>query len=254
MKRIKEILRINFIRNHFLRFGINGLGIFFKIIFSSKKQIIIIKPRGYLFPLSLRNESSDINSFYQTIFNEEYKVNLDFEPKIILDLGANIGLSSIFFLNKYPDAIVFAVEPDLSNFNLLFENTKSYNNIVRYNNGVWNRNAFLEIKDNSIGYWGYSVFEVPKKTNNSIDAISISQIVESNNIHQIDLLKVDIEGSEIEIFSDNFEEWLKITKVIIIELHDWMREGCAQQFFLTMSRYNFKLTLKGEHLICYLNH
>jgi hypothetical protein len=67
----------------------------------------------------------------------------------------------------------------------------------------------------------------------------------------IDVLKLDIESSEKELFSQNFEPWLAKTKMIIIELHDSMKAGCAKQFFEAVNKVfpNYDLSIKGENVI-----
>ena len=65
----------------------------------------------------------------------------------------------------------------------------------------------------------------------------------------IDILKLDVEGAEKEIFSSNYEDWLPKTKVLIIELHDRMRKGCSKVVFSAISEYNFSLDISGENLV-----
>ena len=65
----------------------------------------------------------------------------------------------------------------------------------------------------------------------------------------IDILKLDIEGSEKEVFSAGFENWMPKTKVIIIELHDAMKPGCSRAVFAAVNKYNFSFNIKGENII-----
>lgn len=247
---IKSLLRINYIRNHFLRFGFKGLRFYHQTLLN--KPSFTFSHSEFKHPIFLRPNTSDLTVFYQVLFNLEYDIPLKFEPKVILDLGANIGLASIYYLNKYPQAKVIAVEPEKGNFLCLKENTKNYTNFHSYNNGIWHKNTDLKIVDTSKGNWAYKVQEVSAEEKGMIKAITIEKIIDDHKLSQIDILKIDIEGAELELFSKNYEKWLKITKVVIIELHDWMREGCAKQFFSTLVKYNFSLSHKGENLICYL--
>jgi len=59
------------------------------------------------------------------------------EPDVIVDAGANIGLASICFANKYANATIIAVEPEQSNFELLEENVAPYPNIVPVQAALW---------------------------------------------------------------------------------------------------------------------
>ena len=60
---------------------------------------------------------------------------------------------------------------------------------------------------------------------------------------------LDIEGSEKEVFSTDFENWLPKTKVIVIELHDAMKTGCSRAVFAAVNKYNFSFNFKGENII-----
>lgn len=249
--KLSIFFRLNLIRNHFLRFGLSGLRFYFTQHFSAKKEIIF-KNKEFSFPISLRNNSSDIDVFYQVLFCNCFNLNYGFEPKIIVDLGANIGLSTIYYKNKFPDCKILAVEPDKSNYDIFIENTKCYSNVFVYNNGIWHQDAFLEVRDENNEKWACRVGEVPEESENTVVAVTMNQIVKDHLIEQIDILKIDIEGSEIELFSMNYISWLSKTKLVIIELHDWMRPGCAKQFFNAISTYNYKMSHHGENIVCYL--
>ena len=69
------------------------------------------------------------------------------------------------------------------------------------------------------------------------------------NMPHIDVLKLDIEGSEKEVFEENFEKWLPLTKVLIIELHDEMKKGCSRAVFNAMNKFDFSFDTKGENII-----
>ncbi len=239
-------------KSHYLKLGIDGLKFLKEIKKKKNGELITIKIKNYLHPISLRNKTSDIPTFYQCIFNKEYDINVDFTPKVIVDLGANIGLTTVFFKNRYPNCKIICVEPEESNFNLLKENTKNYKNIKLYKAGVWNKSTNLIIEDKGYGHYGYTVKESNKKTENSILSIGVNEIIKENNLEQIDILKIDIEGAEKELFEENYSSWLPKVKVIIIEFHDRMKPNCAKTFFKALINYNFEFSLKGENVICYI--
>jgi FkbM family methyltransferase len=119
-------------------------------------------------------------------------------------------------------------------------------------NGIWNRNTYLEILDNGYGNWGFMTNEVDHSTDKTISAISIDQIMKDYDIEQIDICKINIEGSEKDLFEKNYEQWVPKTKAIIIELHDRMKEGCSKSFFKAMVNYDFDLSQKGSYLVSVL--
>lgn len=95
-----------------------------------------------------------------------------------------------------------------------------------------------------LGKWGFIVEEVDYKNEHTVSAISIIDIMKKFNLDHIAILKVDIEGSEKELFESNIEEWLPKTKVIIIELHDRMKSGTSMSFFKALYNYDYSLSFK----------
>jgi len=252
MINIKGFFRFNLIRNHYLRYGFSGLIFYIKLLLENDSSLLEFKSKEMKHPISLRRGTSDINAFYQVLFNLEYDIKFEKKPEVIIDLGANIGLASIFFLNKFPDCKVIAVEPEPSNFEILKRNTGKYPNFFAYNKAIWNKPAKLQIRDSELGNWAFQVKEAKGEESNIIEAISLGQIIKESNLSQIDVLKIDIEGAEVELFSGNCDEWLSITKYIIIETHDWLRNGCAKTLFQALFKYDFKLCIQKENLVIIL--
>ena len=78
----------------------------------------------YRHPIYLRRYTSDYSTFKQIYVKKDYDISIDFEPKIIIDAGANVGLASVYFANRFPNAIIYAIEPEQSNFEALVQNCK----------------------------------------------------------------------------------------------------------------------------------
>jgi FkbM family methyltransferase len=239
---------------HIHRFGlIRGVEVFFKNNIFTNIEFKINLP-NYLQPIYLRKNTSDIATFNQVLVELEYDYKLKEQPKFIIDCGANIGLSSIFFQSKFPNSTVIAIEPEISNFNQLVKNTSSYKNIKCVNNGIWDKSSILEVVDErNFGHWGFECKVVETESVNTIVGLSINDVLEQNNRYEIDLLKIDIEGAELELFSNNYENWLPKTKVIMIELHDSYRLGCSKSFFSAIIKYDFSVFHRGENIICIRN-
>lgn len=197
----------------------------------------------------LRPSTTDTYTFKQVFIESQYNIPLPFEPKQIIDGGANIGLAAIYFAEKYPASKIVAVEPDVRNFESILKNTQPYQNINPLNKGLWNKNTFLEIIDNSANENSYMVKEVSECTDKGLEAISIESIMKMNDWQSIDILKIDIEGSEKEVFEMNYEYWLPKTKAIFIELHDNMRQGASQSVFNTIGKYKFQSSQNHENII-----
>lgn len=245
--------KINTRRVHFKKLGKGGLTFLKMRKIAAKEELIVFPVNGYKNTFHLRNKTSDLPTFYQCIFNAEYNIDLTIDPKVIIDLGANIGLTTAFFKQKYPNSAIFAVEPEESNFKLLQKNTDGLSNVTLFMNGIWNKNCALVVENNGLGHYGYTVKEVPAETPNAIAAISISDIVSKHNISSIDIIKIDIEGSEKHLFESNTDSWLAITKVLIIEFHDRMTPGSSKAVFKALENYDYEFAIKGENIIFYIN-
>ncbi|CAN5267447.1 hypothetical protein BH23BAC1_BH23BAC1_48030 [soil metagenome] len=237
---------------YYKRFGLEGVKLYLNIL-NKKNQLIEtnIKEVGELF--YLRNNTSDIPAFYDVFTEEEYNIDLEIAPKTIIDCGANIGLATAFFKKKYKKAKVIAIEPEPSNFELLVKNTQNISDVHCLNYGIWNKTAILDVQDVGLGNWGFVTNEVLVESETTIRAISIREIIEKFNLDTIDILKIDVEGSERDIFQENTEEWLPKVKILIVELHDHLRSGCSKSFFSAMNKYNYNLIPQGNNLVCYMN-
>lgn len=215
-----------------------------------KSEIIIHKVRTSIY---FRPKTSDIESFKQIFIEEQYNYyyihKFIKDPKIIIDAGANIGLATLYFANTFINAKIFAIEPEVNNFKILEKNTKKYPNIKLYNNALWYNKTGVEIVDMNYGEWGYMTKEIDKDSDKSIPSFSLNDLLVESKIDIVDILKIDIEGSEIEIFSHGYEDWLPKVKCLIIELHDRMRKGCSKSVFNAISKYNFSFYQNGENLV-----
>jgi len=233
-------------------FGFQGILLLVKKYFF-KNQIISFSSSAFSQPLLIRNNTFDFPIFYQVFLNGEYSITYDFEPKVIIDCGANVGFAAFYFKNKFPNAKIISIEPDATNFEFLQKNTKNYSDIFCLKGAVWNKDTNIVIKDFGYGSWGFMIEESLNPTKDTVKAYTIDQLMEQFDLDQIDILKIDIEGSERELFESNFEKWLGKTKVIIIELHDNLRKGSSKSFFKALSNYDFSLHLSGENIVIYMN-
>ena len=228
------------------------LGLLKALSFYSKlknNKVEGFKIDNLLKPFSMRNNPYDYATFEEVILNETYNIDLPFSPEFIIDGGGNIGLTACYFATKYPNAIVISVEPDAENFKILQTNTRAYKNISAFKSGIWKSNAYLKIIDSQVGNNAFTVTESNEEDTQAIKAVGIYNLMTEFNSPKIDILKLDIEGSEKEVFETNFETWLPKTKILIIELHDAMKPGCSKSVFNAISKYDFSFSIKGENIV-----
>src|SRR5688572_4409281 len=150
---------------------------------------------GLAHPIYFRPNSSDIHTFREIFLREEYAIQLSdyIIPKIIIDAGANIGFTTLFFLKQYPNAKIFSLEPDRDNFELLKKNTSAYPGLTPVQVALWNKEGTIEVTDKGYGVRGFMVEEnQPSESGVSLPSTTMTALLQKFNITSIDILKMDI--------------------------------------------------------------
>lgn len=230
------------------KFGLSkGIKLFFQLKNNKGNQISV---PGLPFPIYLRPKTSDLDTFAHVFIYDEYNIPWENELFKVIDAGANIGMFAVYMTIKYPEAKIICIEPDKENFNQLLKNTKDYDSISSIQNGVWYKECHLQISDKfNWGKWAMIIEEVEE--NGDIHCLPITQILEKFEINQLDLIKIDIETSEKEVFSQNYSEWLSKTNNIVIELHDRLKQNCSKTFFTAVNSVfeSYEYSCNGENTI-----
>jgi len=201
-------------------------------------------------PVYFRNIKIDYNVFMQLFVHNEYGFKVPIKPETIFDFGANIGLASVLFANKYPSAKIWALEPEEKNYLQANKNLENYKNVTLLKGAIWNESTHIDIIDDSVDV---DAFMTKKSESGSgkIRAYTIDEILELSGQPTIDLLKIDVEGAEKEVFESNYENWIQRTKIIVIELHDEMKPGSSKAVFSAICKYDFSFAMWGENVIFY---
>lgn len=213
------------------------------------KGVVSIKFPGLKHRLFLRSGTSDFKLFRNIFINGEYDIDLPFTPKTIIDGGGNIGMAALIFANRYPNAKIVTVEPEDSNFNILEKNVSAYKNITPLKAGIWHNSSYLNIRNPSSGKWAFIIEESQVPDEHSIKGFSIDDIIKESGWQNADLVKLDIEGSEKEVFEHNPDSWLNSAKGLIIELHDWIKPHCSDAVYNAVHHYNFRESESGENIV-----
>ena len=199
-------------------------------------ELLELNREDLRFPFRLRNHTSDVPTFKQVFIEREYDFLVETPPKVIVDAGANIGLASIYFANKYPQARIIAIEPEQSNFQLLKSNAAPYGTIIPLQAALWNHNGEINLIDPGLGHWAFMTEDenasekLPGKVRHKVMAITVDKILDDYAVDRIDILKIDIEGAEKEVFCDT-SAWIEKVDALIIELHERMKPGCNRSFY-----------------------
>jgi FkbM family methyltransferase len=190
--------------------------------------------------LSVRVPSSDVLLYRQIFERHEYEVPVCRTPAVIVDAGANVGLSAVYFAHRFPNAQIIAIEPEAHNFAMLASNVADYPNVIPVKAALWHANTVIELFDPGIGPWGY----VSGSATNAIGtwrqrtpAITLDKVLCDYAIDHVDLLKMDIEGSEREVLGSS-AGWIDAVDAVIVELHERIRSGCEQAFAEIAPRFD----------------
>ena len=215
---------------HVLRLGVwQGLRILYLKRLGPGREAVIRVP-DLAAPLTIRTGTSDLAIFDEVVIDHGYRFHLDQAPQVIVDVGANIGMATLWFKKRWPQAEIIAVEPDPANFALLQRNVGGLP-------GVRTVQAALTPVDGSIGFetegLRASSFHIRdlKPGEAGVAAISMRTLMERFGLERIDLLKLDIEGAEKEVFEATDLAWMDQVRTIAVELHDRMKPGCGHAFF-----------------------
>lgn len=203
--------------------------------FKYKERKINIKKFGRIATIFLNGAHDEYEILKEILINEEY--NIDIEPKLIFDLGSNVGFSVIYFALKYPDVKIYGFEPDPNVFLKLKKNISTFNNVEIFNLAVAGQDGerdFFIYPDKTISS------SLTKRLDDQI-AIKITSkrvdtLINDLKIDKIDLMKIDVEGAEYEIFS-NLKQRKKIA-AIIGELHFDLMGATKDDFSSLLVGYN----------------
>lgn len=206
-----------------------------------------------------KNPSSDSAVFNQVYGWLEYQKVVDtFQQNFpqalnstinIIDAGSNIGLTSLYFLDHFKSVAIVNLEPETENFKSLTFNLSAVPencSVLPLKAGLWSKETYLRIvrdfRDQSD--WSFRVEE--SNDPNDIKAYSVNSLVKKCHWDAIDILKIDIEGSEKEVFNTSRADlsFLNQTKCIAIEIHDEF--DCREAIYNVLIDYNFTFFNHGE--------
>jgi FkbM family methyltransferase len=193
---------------------------------SGRPRELAITPPQTIYPVHLRIDTSDFCAYRDVLIfkSKSYDPGIpDLHPRIIVDVGAHIGMASILFALRYPTARIIALEPEPSNFAALTRNTAPYKTISPIQAALWREDGEATLGESNAHPKGD--FQIVEQGRQRVRAITMETLMRESGIDSIDLLKVDIEGAEIEVFECC--PWIEKVRVMAIELHDRMRLECS---------------------------
>jgi FkbM family methyltransferase len=176
-----------------------------------------------------RSGTADPFVVYQVLLKggkkAEYYVPPALRPKIILDIGSNIGASIIYFHRQFPDAKIFGFEPHPDTFRILQQNVGHLRGVTVFNYGLGNRNQRVVVCADAVNFGAFNTRGVFKDRGQvsapvECEVRRLDDVLRELGIEQVDLIKVDCEGAEVEVFSTLPDAILNQCQWIVGEFHD----------------------------------
>lgn len=211
---------------------------------------------------SLRGNGSDYPVFLQIFDQRQYATEdtprgKDIQARyeailkagkipLIVDAGANVGLSAVYFRDRFPEAKILAIEPEEQNFRELERRADPL--IVPIQAGLANFDGHIDVVDPGLGEWGFRT----RKSDRGIPAFRLATLLGQHEGEPF-LLKIDIEGFEADLFDD--PALLDRFFVIFFEPHDWMlpKQRTASSFVRAIAGLDRDFLISGENIVSVSN-
>ena len=216
-------------------------------------SVVKVKPPQTLHPVFLRIGTTDLPMYHQVFTSRQYELPLSKPPHTIIDCGGNVGYAAVYFANIYPEARIFSIEPEISNYIFLAKNVAPYPNIIPFNGAVWKRNILLDVNDEGAGACSFRTRELAEAGRGRFAGrtmgLTIDSIMTITGMDKIDLLKIDVEGAEDDLFVDP-TAWIERVGVIAMEIHDDRKPDCRARIFRhAIKTFQFQ-RMNGEN-VCF---
>ncbi|WP_276481218.1 FkbM family methyltransferase [Paraflavitalea pollutisoli] len=190
--------------------------------------------------LALRTLQGDLQIFYDVWWRSTYQLPNAILQRaaVIVDLGAHVGMTSLYFSRHAPNATIYPVEADNQNYELLCSNLAPViqtGRVVPTHAAIHHRQEPVYLQKE---FFSYNTHVAETITEWPVDGIRLADLITLYELKRIDILKIDIEGAE-KFLLQEADTWMPITQHILIELHD---DQLRNLFLLTAAAHGFQVT------------
>lgn len=218
----------------------------FEIRISLRPRSVPLRPPGLAAPLRLRPRTSDISIFEAVFIEDEYGPLTGLNPKVVIDGGANVGISTVRLAQLFPDATIVAVEPDDANFAQLTANTRHLKNVIPVRAGLWHVSGRLAIENPGAEPWSLRCRPTDTDDPDGFDGMTIQGLLAANGLQHCDILKLDIEGAEHALF-ENAGDWIgRVHQAVMLEVHS---DKTAELVQRTCPAADWATRVSGEKIL-----
>ncbi|MBV1693294.1 MAG: FkbM family methyltransferase [Hyphomicrobiales bacterium] len=173
------------------------------------------------------------------------------EVPLVIDCGANNGLTLLYYAHHLPKARIVGIEPDRDNVEIARRNTAHNPLIEVIEAAVHDRPGTLEIANPGAEKFAFITREAAAGAAGpaTVTAVTIEEMLQRYRARRALIVKVDIEGAEHALFRSNLG-WLDRTDLLTVETHDWLfpGEGTSSTLFSAIAGRRFEVIHKGEYI------
>jgi len=159
-----------------------------------------------------------------------------------------VGYTSVYLKSIFQEAALVCIEPSSANAKQIEKNFQ-LNNITNYQvieAGLWSKNCWLTLKANDLNDADWGFYVVESEAESDLKAVTLQSLLENNGWPVVDILKIDIEGSEKELFNDAeaIKSILSKTRFIAMEIHDQVAD--RKKIYEVLKSAGFEWFESGE--------
>jgi FkbM family methyltransferase len=195
---------------------------------------------------------AEFHSLKREIFtNDSYYFETKSPSPTIIDVGAYIGLSVLYFKKLYPSSKILGFEPYPRSVEILKRNifNNSIKNVEIHESAIWIKNGARDLYVDNTGMERFSVASFDKDSwNRSVKSNRVRVKTERLNQYldrEINLLKLDVEGTEQQILK-NIKGYLDNVENIILEYHPTENQNLDQILKILQKKYDIKIFEEGK--------
>lgn len=219
------------------RFGVRQAREVRRSIWTRTGELVEVTVPGIPYPIALRAGTADASTLEKIFVWNGYDLDYPPDVRVVIDAGANIGVSAAFFATRFPAAMVIAIEPESSNWSLLLRNVAQFSNVTPVHAALWSEDTSLALSnpEDRVDSYRYSAAACGER----VEALCMRTLLLKYGVAKVDVLKVDIEGAEAEVFAGK-PAWVGDVRMFITELHGDAARTAFREATSSLTAHRYK--------------
>jgi FkbM family methyltransferase len=201
--------------------------------------------------VAFRKGMQERHAFAQVFIHREYDFDWGSDLERIVDAGANVGMATLYFKQRFPEAHIAAVEPHPGNAEAFRGNTSHLGGVELFEAALHSRSGeTLAVTDEGHGSNAFMTrADGGEQAVAEVATVTLSDLMQRMGWPSVDLVKIDIEGGEGVLFEASLD-WMDVTRHIVLEFHERMVAGSSAPVLQAMAAKGFLVAdVRGENVL-----